>query len=178
MLKVFLVVTLTAITTLSTAMAREAGATTKGLKSSSSVNVSRRHDTCNAIFYKCSIACDANNDERDWFNCMEVCWQAAQVCEKIAAWWTDGSHIASGGGGEGNIKVFPEGGGSKLKAHANPNAGVMSKLPGGTTATTPAVSGPVPTLLNPPSSSSISKPAAGKGNGLLSGPGMPRLKTQ
>jgi hypothetical protein len=82
----------------------------------------------------------------------------------------------SGKNGSGNIKDFP-GANSGLKSHANPNGGAMSVNPGTASTTMPAASGPKSTPVNPPSSSSISKPAAG-GSGLLSAPGLPRLRAQ
>lgn len=176
MRKVLLVAALMAVATFSGAMVKEATATTRGLKSSASQNVSRRAGICARIFVQCDEYCSKGTNKEAVNNCWAACFRGYELCEKVVNTWPGGPRIAADGNGEGNIKDFPSAGGSKLKVHANPNAAGMSTMQGGATATTPAASGPVSTSIRLPSASSNSKPAAG--SGLLSRPGMPRLKTQ
>jgi hypothetical protein len=176
MRKVLLVFALMAVAMFSLTTVKEADATARGVRNSASQNVSRRAGICAKIFSRCGNYCLTGTNDEAVNNCWSACVRGYELCEKVVNTWPGGPRIAADGNGEGNIKDFPSAGGSKLKVHANPNAGGMSTMQGGAATTTPAASRPVSTPLNAPSSSSNSKPAGG--SGLLSRPGMPRLRAQ
>jgi len=179
MRKILLIVALMTVATFSGAMIKEAAAATQGLKSSASQNVSRRAGICAKIFSRCGDYCLTGTNEEAVNNCWSACLRGFELCEKVANSWPSAlAPAVTGGNSGGNLKDFPVDGGGKLKAHAKPNAGGMSTMPGGATAAEPTASGPASRPAKPLSSSTLSKPAAGSGSGLLSRPGMPRLKAQ
>jgi hypothetical protein len=123
---------------------------------------------CYSNYKTCEITC--NNDKTlKTTNCWQDCTMHWFWCQShVSGAQIDIRTFAGNAGG----KDFPGGSGG---ATTGPNTHAVGAMTNGMSASPGAASGPASTRLNPPLSSSHSKPTAG-GSGLLSGPGMPNIK--
>jgi len=125
---------------------------------------------CYSNYKTCENTC--NNDKTlKTTNCWQDCTMHLFWCQShVSGAQIDIRTLAGNAGG----KEFPGGSGGPT---TGPNTHAVGATTNGMSASPGAASGPPSTPINPLLSPSLSKPTAGR-SGLLSGPGMPKLKVQ